>query len=156
MGTIANVNAASTTITMNGDYTITANFARITPVPPGPGPAPTPTRYLSVDWDGTITKKPLYSNDRLAQDLLGLSSDGRHSLLLARGTHVPTVDGKPHYLIVIRELDEIPPSPENTMAIMAFNVTPAGAVFERDIFLTLGLAQSQLPGKCSKCNHGLL
>ena len=27
VGTIANVNSASTTITMNGDYTITANFA---------------------------------------------------------------------------------------------------------------------------------
>ena len=26
VGTIANVNAASTTITMNGDYSITANF----------------------------------------------------------------------------------------------------------------------------------
>ncbi|NWF77506.1 MAG: hypothetical protein HXY36_02765 [Chloroflexi bacterium] len=32
VGTIANVNAASTTITMNGDYSITANFE---PVPPG-------------------------------------------------------------------------------------------------------------------------
>jgi hypothetical protein len=30
VGTIANVNAASTTITMNGDYSITANFAFIT------------------------------------------------------------------------------------------------------------------------------
>ena len=28
VGTIANVNSASTTITMNGDYTITANFAQ--------------------------------------------------------------------------------------------------------------------------------
>ena len=27
VGTIANANAASTTITMNGDYSITANFA---------------------------------------------------------------------------------------------------------------------------------
>jgi hypothetical protein len=29
VGTIANVNAASTTITMNGDYSITANFVRL-------------------------------------------------------------------------------------------------------------------------------
>jgi len=133
VATIANVNAASTTITMNTSYNITANFARrVTPVPPGPGPGPAPrTRYLSVDWDGTITKKPLYSNGRLAVDLLGPNPDGKHSLLLERGT-------KPHYLIVIRELDEIPPSPENTVAIVAFNVTPSGAEFDRDIFLTLG------------------
>jgi hypothetical protein len=26
VGTVANINAASTTITMNGDYSITANF----------------------------------------------------------------------------------------------------------------------------------
>ena len=32
VGTIANVNAASTTITMNGDYSITANFEEIQPV----------------------------------------------------------------------------------------------------------------------------
>ena len=29
VGTVANVNSSNTTITMNGDYTITANFARI-------------------------------------------------------------------------------------------------------------------------------
>ena len=31
VGTVANVNAASTTITMNGDYSVTANFAAIPP-----------------------------------------------------------------------------------------------------------------------------
>jgi len=55
------------------------------------------------------------------------------------------VGGRTHYLIVIRELNEIPPSSGNTTAIMAFNVTPEGAVFDRDIFLTLGLNQTQLP-----------
>ncbi|MFC1981733.1 CARDB domain-containing protein [Chloroflexota bacterium] len=37
VGTVANVNAADTTITMNGTYSITANFALITP-PPSDGP----------------------------------------------------------------------------------------------------------------------
>jgi len=104
-----------------------------------------PTRYLTVDWEGNNTTEPLYSNDHLAVDLLGLGPDGSHSLLLERGTLAPTVNGKRHYLIVIRQLEETPPLPENTMAIMAFNMTPAGAVFDREILLTLGLAQSQLP-----------
>jgi hypothetical protein len=64
-------------------------------------------------------------------------------LLLEKGTHAPTVDGKTHYLIVIRELEfeDIPPLAENITAIVAFNVTPEGAVFDRDIFLTLGFDQ---------------
>ncbi|GAG39040.1 unnamed protein product, partial [marine sediment metagenome] len=48
---------------------------------------------------------------------------------------------KQHYLIVIRELEETLPLPENTIAIVAINATPAGAVFDRDIFLTLGFDQ---------------
>jgi uncharacterized repeat protein (TIGR02543 family) len=37
VGTIANVNAASTTITMNGSYSVTAVFAEDSPSPPGIG-----------------------------------------------------------------------------------------------------------------------
>ena len=95
-------------------------------------------RYLTVDWDENITKRPLLSNDRLAVDLLGPNPDGKHSLLLERGTLAPTVGRQRYYLITIRDLEEIPPLPENTMAVVAVNVTPVGAVFDRDIFLTLG------------------
>jgi hypothetical protein len=66
-------------------------------------------------------------------------------LLLEQGTRAPIVGGKTHYRIVIRELEEIPPVPENTVALVAVNITPAGAVFDRDIFLTLGLDELQLP-----------
>jgi uncharacterized repeat protein (TIGR01451 family) len=95
-------------------------------------------RYLTVDWDENITRRPLLSNDRLAVDLLGPNPDGKHSLLLERGTLAPTVGRQRYYLITIRDLEEIPPLPENTMAVVAVNVTPVGAVFDRDIFLTLG------------------
>ncbi|MCJ7669267.1 MAG: DUF11 domain-containing protein, partial [Dehalococcoidia bacterium] len=119
------------------------------PVPPagGGGVGCPSTKYLTVDWEGTITTKPLYSNNRLAVDLLGPSPDSSNSLLLERGTHAPIVDEKTHYLIVIRELEEteIPTPPENYTAIVAVNITPAGSVFDRDLFLTLGLDQLQLP-----------
>jgi len=103
----------------------------------GGGSCPT-IKYLTVDWDGKITKKPLNTNNRLAVDLLGPSLDGSHSLLLEKGTLAPTVNGEQHYLILIRELEEIPPLPENTKAFVVINATPAGAVFDRDVFLTLG------------------
>jgi hypothetical protein len=98
-----------------------------------------------VDWEGNNTTKPLYSNDKLAMDLLGPSLDLSHNLLLERGTHAPVVGERTYYLIVVRELEEIPPVPENYEAIVVFNITPADAEFDRDIFLTLGLDEAQLP-----------
>jgi hypothetical protein len=98
-----------------------------------------------VDWEGCNTSEPLYKNDKLAVDLLGPSFDLTHSLFLGRGTHAPVVDERTYYLIVVRELEQKPATPENTVALVVFNVTPAGAEFDRDIFLTLGLNQTQLP-----------
>jgi PKD repeat protein len=97
--------------------------------------------HLTVDWDGNNTTEPLYRNDKLAVDLLGPNPDGSHNLLLERGTHAPTVDGKTHYLIIVRELKEIPPLPENIIAIVVFNVTPVDAIFDKDIFMTIGFDQ---------------
>jgi hypothetical protein len=98
-------------------------------------------KECTVDWDGLNTTQTLYNNDRLTADLLGPSPDGSHSLLLERYTHAPIVGERTYYLIVIRELDETPPLPENTVAIVAFNVTPEDAEFDKDIFLSLGFDQ---------------
>jgi hypothetical protein len=125
----------------NGTLTVTR---RPTPPTGGGGGCPS-TKYLTVDWEGNNTTEPLYSNDKLAVDLLGPSSDLSHSLLLEQGTHAPIVYKTTHYLIIVRELEEIPALPENTVAIVVFNITPADAVFDRDIFLTLGLDELQLP-----------
>jgi uncharacterized repeat protein (TIGR01451 family) len=101
---------------------------------------------LTVDWEGYITTRPLYcSNDKLAVDCLGPSFDLSHSLFLEKGTHAPVVDETTYYLIVVRELEDIPPLPENTEAIVVFQITPTDAVFDKDIFLTLGLNETQLP-----------
>jgi len=97
---------------------------------------------LIVDWEGYITSKPLYcSNDRLAVDCLGPSFDLSHNLFLEKGTHAPVVYQTTHYLIVVRELTEIPALPENKEAIVVFNITPADAEFDKDIFLTLGVGE---------------
>jgi PKD repeat protein len=129
----------------NDDATTTISVT-LPPPPPPAGPAGCPTtKYLTVDWEGNNTTKPLYSNNKLAVDLLGPSPDLASNLFLERATHAPVVDGTTYYLIVINQLEEIPALPENTEAIVVFNVTPAGAVFDKDIFLTLGLNQTQLP-----------
>ena len=103
------------------------------------------THYLTVDWEGCNTSKPLYSNDKLVVNLTGPSPDLSDNLFLERGTHAPVVDEKTYYLIVVRELQEIPPVPKNYQAIVVLNVTPTDAEFDNDILLTLGLNQTQLP-----------
>ncbi len=122
------------------ETTIGSATPPVTPAGGGGGGGST-TKYLTVDWEGRNTTKPLYSNDKLAVDLLGPSPDGSDSLFLERGTHAPTVDGKTHYLIVVREIQEIPAVPENLTAIVVFNITPVEAVFDRDIFLTIGIEE---------------
>jgi len=97
---------------------------------------------LTVDWEGCITSEPLYcSNDRLAVDCLGPSFDLSHNLFLERGTHAPVVHTTTHYVIVVREVKETPSTPENMEAIVVFNITPAEATFDKDIFLTLGIPE---------------
>jgi uncharacterized repeat protein (TIGR01451 family) len=110
------------------------------PTPPTGGGCPT-TKYLTVDWEGNNTTKPLYSNDKLAVDLFGPSFDLINSLFLEQGTHAPVVYKTTHYVIVVRGLEEVPALPENTEAIAVFNITPADATFDRDIFLTLGVVE---------------
>ncbi|MDH4067715.1 MAG: PKD domain-containing protein, partial [Dehalococcoidia bacterium] len=125
----------------NATATVVVNI----PPPPTPAGGCPSTRYLTVDWEGNNTTEILYSNDKLAVDLLGPSPDISDSLFLERGTHAPVVHTRTYYLIVVRELEEIPPLPENYEAIVVLNITPTDAEFNKDILLTLGLNQTQLP-----------
>ena len=143
--TIAMIGTYTLVVTSEHECTDDATTTVVVTVPTVPrrgggGGCPV-TNELTCDWAGRNTTEELLGNDRLAVDLLGPSPDGIHSLLLEQGTHAPTVGEKTYYLIVIRELEETPPLPENTIAIVAFNVTPEGAVFDRDIFMTLGFDQ---------------
>jgi len=66
VGTIANVNAASTTITMNGGYSVTAVFAEDSPSPPGIG-------YTEAQAEALIIV--LVNNQRQQFGLPALSED---------------------------------------------------------------------------------
>jgi uncharacterized protein YkwD/ribosomal protein L21E len=66
VGTIANVNAASTTITMNGGYSVTAVFAEDSPSPPGIG-------YTEAQAEALIIV--LINNQRQQFGLPALSED---------------------------------------------------------------------------------
>jgi hypothetical protein len=112
----------------------------------GGGGGGTPRKYLTVDFEGKITKKLLDSNDRLTQTLMGPSPDGRNSLEIEKGTQAPIADGERIYLITIREVEEPLPLPECTVvAEPVYNITPSGTVFDEDVILTLGFNPLELP-----------
>ncbi len=101
--------------------------------------------YLRVDFLGEISKMRLGDNNRLRDTLIALSPDGRLSLEIEEGT-LALVDGKPIYLIEIREAEECPPLPEDTMvAGNVYDITPSGATFDEDIILILGFNPMELP-----------
>ena len=70
VGTIGDVNAATTTITMNASYSITANFARVAPPGPGGGgggaPPPPPVCCpCDVNCDGFFDARDLTEEHRI-------------------------------------------------------------------------------------------
>ena len=67
VGTVGNVNASSTTITMNGSYSIRANFEQESSSPPG-------VDYTAVEAEALIIA--LVNNERQTHGLSALSQDG--------------------------------------------------------------------------------
>ncbi|MFU8796104.1 MAG: CARDB domain-containing protein, partial [Dehalococcoidia bacterium] len=104
-------------------------------------------RYLTVDWDEEITTACLHGADQLIEDMFCPNPDAKHNLVLERGTQAPDVEGVRHYLIEIRDLtaQDLPTLPDDMTAVVAYRMTPVGAEFNRDIFLTLGFDTLQLP-----------
>jgi len=95
-------------------------------------------RLLTVDWDEEITTSCLDPADRLTGDMFAPCPLGKHNLRLETRTRAPDVGPTRHYLLIIRELEECPPAPANMVCVAAFSMSPPGALFDRDIFLTLG------------------
>ncbi|MFU8796800.1 MAG: InlB B-repeat-containing protein [Dehalococcoidia bacterium] len=67
VGTVGNVNASSTTITMNGSYSIRANFSQESSSPPG-------IDYTAAEAEALIIA--LVNNERQSYGLAALSQDG--------------------------------------------------------------------------------
>jgi uncharacterized repeat protein (TIGR02543 family) len=78
VGTVANVNAASTTITMSGSYSIRANFLEDSPSPPGIG-------YTEADAEQLIivlvnAQRQQFGSPALSEDALLASLAKEHSI----------------------------------------------------------------------------
>jgi uncharacterized repeat protein (TIGR02543 family) len=149
--TLANVNAASTTITMNGDYSITANFT-LEPQdsPPtgggggggGGGGTPTPTAAVSVtDVSLVITRAGV-----LTADVTATSDDGKVDFTMNRGTTAKTSDDEPIDSITVAEMLD-PPAPAHGSSVvgLTYDMGPDGATFDPPITVTFAYDPDEVP-----------
>jgi len=134
VGTVANVNAASTTITMNGNYFLTANFEQT-------------TRIWRVDDDGA--DYPAADFTRI-QDAVDAASPG-DTIIVYPGTYIENVDVNKDHLTVQSQsgaettiIQGTAPG-EYIIAISAdhvsidgFSVTGSGSFWEASIYIAGG------------------
>ena len=171
-GPVASPTAASTTITMNGSYTIQANFQAVaTPTPgsgPGPGPVttptPTPTRTPTptgptptstavptpppiptaspIDISGSVS-----GNGTVTQPIVYNVLGGQAVLNIAQGTIALTATGGPLQSISVTEVCfGYPPAPAGAYIIgCVYDYKPTGATFSPPITLTLKYDPGRLP-----------
>jgi len=173
-GPVASPTAASTTITMNGSYTIQANFQAVaTPTPgsgPGPGPGPvttptpTPTRTptptgptptsTAVPTPPPIpTASPIdisgsvSGNGTVTQPIVYNVLGGQAVLNIAQGTIALTATGGPLQSISVTEVCfGYPPAPAGAKIIgCVYDYKPDGATFSPPITMTLKYDPGLLP-----------
>jgi len=150
VGTIANVSAASTTITMLGNYSITANFEpESEPAAPGGGGGGGgggAVYYISVNMLGNISKYQISRDGDLEQAVEVSSQDGRITISLGKSTACLDKDGKRLANISADEETDLPSLPENYHIIgKAYELEPAGAIFDPYLNLALSYEDNSIP-----------
>jgi hypothetical protein len=143
-GPVANANSASTTITMNDDYTIRANFAAIETTTPPPPPPPPPT---TVAPQGLTPSVPLRVDEQgIVQESTQLTSpDDEVTLDIPVGTQMLDANGSPLETITLEELVTPPAPPPAGAIVLAYDFGPDGATFEPAIELKLTYNPADLP-----------
>jgi len=158
-GTIANVDAASTNITMNGDYSITANFvSKSRPRGGGGGGGGGAPCYLDIDMLGNITRVRITcTTSRTLEDKVAPDFNSTHFLEIDYGTTVicPELGEAPEAL-VMRLAEESPPVPDGLALVTpVYNFTGnygdnwlkccSGVAFGQNVTIVLDYDPNKLP-----------
>jgi uncharacterized repeat protein (TIGR02543 family) len=144
---VADVAAASTNVTMNADYSITANFSALPASPMSGGGGGGGGGYTSI-------LGLMDSSGRLTQDVVARSPDLQAWLALPRGTRPRSYAGGLLASLYIRPLSGTetgPVSPEHALPVTAgYVLGPGGARFEPPIVLTVSYEPGSLPAGVSE------
>jgi hypothetical protein len=103
-----------------------------------------------VDFLGKISKQFLTPEGQLLDSLEAPSPDGRHVLILDKGTRTVNSKGEVVTLVEVREELMVPPLPSRKKLVgTAYNFEPSGAIFDKPVYLALGYDIDQLPQNVS-------
>jgi hypothetical protein len=146
ISTVANVNSASTNVTMNDDYTITANFAVIPQDPGGGGPGGGGGSG-GVDGKTTTSLRGSSSSTGVVwANIQAVSMDTKTTLDIPYGTKCTNANGNALTSITITELSE-PDAAQTAVTIVGtvYEFGPRGASFNPPITLTIEYDDDNLP-----------
>jgi hypothetical protein len=156
--TIANPNALSTTITMNGSYTITANFvSKSRPGAGGGGGGQAPC-YLDIDMLGNITRVRIACTiSKTLESCVAPDFNNTNFLEIDYGTTmICNETGEAPEALVMRLAEESPPVPDGSALVgSVYNFTGnygynmlkccSGVTFGQNITIVLNYDPNELP-----------
>jgi len=141
--TIADTDDPTTTITMDDDCSIRANFSRISTT--------TPTTTLTVeeletDFFGTEGGYDINSDGEILETITATSEDGYFSFTIPEGTTALDEDGNPLTNLEV-EVNENPPDPPEGAHIIGlpYTFSPAGATFDPPIIFEYSYNDADIP-----------
>ncbi len=150
-GTVSNINSDNTTLTISGDYNITAIFAQIGVTIPGVGGGGGGGGSISggsAADDKTITGlRTLISDDgRVFDDIQANSYDALATIDIPPGTTAKNKAGSALPIITITDVKQ-PDAPQPGMSLVGnvYDFQPAGATFSPAIPLTIMYNENELP-----------
>ncbi len=102
-------------------------------------------QYFTVDFLGRITSVEATAGGRPLEDVIAYSPDNVHVLEIKAGTKATDSQGNAVTYITIREAEEQQLPVNIVLAGKAYNITPSGTSFDRDVNLSLGFNAGELP-----------
>jgi len=157
-GTIANVDAASTNITMNGNYFITANFVSKSRPGAGAGGGGQAPCYLDIDMLGNITRVRIACTiSKTLESCVAPDFNNTNFLEIDYGTTmICNETGEAPEALVMRLAEESPPVPDGSALVgSVYNFTGnygynmlkccSGVTFGQNITIVLNYDPNELP-----------
>ena len=153
-GAVGNSTDANTTVTMNWNETVTANFSLVYTYPPAPAVTPTivPPTPTAVTGVGSVSVGSIVSSTGVfagSATLMTVFSSATVSI--AAGTTGRTVDGLPLSTITVTPQSTAPAPPTGSNIVgVAYDFGPNGATFNPPITMTLHYNPASIPAGVSE------
>lgn len=150
-GDVASPTSPSTTVIVDNDKTVTANFSQI---PPAPQVEASGSGGGGATHDKRFTTIPGSTSDGvLLEEVSALSVDIQAQLDIPAGTAVLNRSGYPaHYIEIVNVGDPGSPPGETAFVGSAYDLGPDGTTFDRPVPLTMRYKETGIPAGASEAS----